>query len=447
MIVNSMVDLVGNTPLLLIPQEVHGLANVELYAKLELLNPFGSIKDRIAVAMLKPLLAEPGLSRKTVIENSSGNTAKALQAICGIHGLSFHLVSALARVREQKDILRVLGATIEEVPNASDCFDPNDPHDPQFVLERRMAESPDRFYFTSQFTNELNLQAHHETTGEEIVADLGHVDFLFAGVGTAGSSSGVIKSIRRLNPSAQLVGLTARRHDTIPGIRSKDELWENGIFKSSEYSQLLDVSSNEAIEGMLVLNRRCGIMAGPSSGANFQGALKTLALVAREDKPIRAVFFACDRVDPYLSYIKERRPDIFGASSYRDPFATLTEDDLLEVPSLTPIEAQEWIRTNQPLIVDTRSPVSFHSGSVPGALNYPLELLKAQCASGVPFDRERPILLVCQRGAYTRPIAAFLRERGLDARNLSSGLAGWRAEGLKVAEFPTPRSEPAHFHV
>ena len=224
-------------------------------------------------------------------------------------------------------------------------------------------------------------------------------------------------------------------------------MWENGIFKADEYSELLDVSSHEAIEGMLILNRRCGVMAGPSSGANYQGALKILRETPRAGAPIRAVFFACDRVDPYLSYIKDRRPDIFGASTHRDPLSLLTEEELFEVPSLTPPEAQAWIRDVQPLIVDTRSPVSFNTGSLPGALNYPLEMLKAQCAAGVPFDRERPILLVCQRGVYTRPIAAYLRQRGLDARNLSSGLAGWRAEGLKMAEYQTAVPVSAHFHV
>jgi cysteine synthase B len=442
MIVDSITELIGNTPLVRIPEAVHGLPHVELYAKLELLNPFGSIKDRVALSMLKPVLSDVRDKKITVIENSSGNTAKALQAICGIHGLSFHLVSALARVREQKEILRILGATIEEVPNASDCFDPNDPHDPQFVLERRMSEAPDRYYFTSQFTNPLNPTAHLETTGDEIVRDLGHVDYLFAGVGTAGSSMGVIRKLREVNAEARLVGLTARRHDTIPGIRSKDELWENGIFQSSEYSELVDVSSREAIEGLLVLNRRCGILAGPSSGANYQGALKVLSTLASAEKPIKAVFFACDRVDPYLSYIKVRRADLFGMGASSESLSDLTDEEVNEAHSMTPREVLSWLETARPLIIDTRSTVAFMAGSLPYAMNYPLDALKAQLSSGVPFNRHTPLLLVCQRGVYTRPLAAYLGRAGFDARNLSEGLGGWRNAGLPLVRpdyAPDPR--------
>ena len=426
MIVNSIVELIGNTPMMKIPDSIHQVKNLSLYVKLEMCNPFGSIKDRVALEMLKPLIDDRGeRTDLTIVENSSGNTAKALQSLCNLYGMKFHLVSALAKVREQKDILKILGASIEEVPSASDCFDPNDPNDPQFVLERRVAEHPDTFYFTSQFTNPLNPKAHRCTTGEEIVRDLGRVDYFVGGVGTAGSTSGVVARLREENPACKLVGITARRHDSIPGIRSIDELWENGIFSPKEYDSLLEISSLEAIDGLLLLARKCGLLAGPSSGANLIGAIRYLQSQPTSDVPRNAVLFACDRVDPYLSYIRERRPDIFGITGERNLLSELSEEEIATAPSLSPKDALEWITNEGPLIVDTRSGFAFRQGSLPLAMNYPLEDLKRTLMHAIPFSRRTPLLLVCQRGVYTKAIAAYLSLKGYDARSLDGGLASW----------------------
>jgi cysteine synthase B len=180
MIVQSICDLIGDTPLMEISRDIHQLQNIRLYCKLELLNPFGSIKDRIALSMLSPVLSRLTNEQSTVVENSSGNTAKALQGICNINGIKFSLISGLTRVREQKEILKLMGATIEEVPNASDCFDPNDPNDPQYLIEQRIAAEPGHYFFTSQFTNPENPKTHREKTGTEILADLNRVDCLYS---------------------------------------------------------------------------------------------------------------------------------------------------------------------------------------------------------------------------------------------------------------------------
>ena len=110
----------------------------------------------------------------------------------GRHGVKVKIVSGLSKVQEQKDIIHFLGADLEEFAAANDCFDPNDPNDPQFLIEKAVQESPDKIFFTSQFTNEKNTQIHKETTGQEIVSDLGKVDYYFGGLGTTGSSRGII---------------------------------------------------------------------------------------------------------------------------------------------------------------------------------------------------------------------------------------------------------------
>ena len=436
MIATSIHELIGGTPLLEIPRTVHGLKNVRLYAKLELLNPFGSIKDRIAKAMLAPHRERLREHGATVVENSSGNTAKALQALCSIDGIPFSLVSGLTRVKEQRDILRLMGASIEEVPNASDCFDPNDPNDPQYALERRAAESPNQVFFTSQFTNQQNPRAHAETTGQEILSDLPTVDFLIAGVGTAGSSCGTADTLRRSNPELKLIGLTARRHDFIPGIRSAEELWENGVFRRDAYHQLLAVSSRDAIEGMATLIRRCGIPAGPSSGANLYGALEYLRSIDSElTREHSAVLFACDRMESYISYVKERRPDMFGLEGDGKLWHDLSEEEIAEAPLLTVRQLRALMRDTSPLLVDTRSTVAYSLEHLPGTLNYPLEDLQRILRTSVPFPRERTIVFVCQHGVFTRPLAAHLSQRGFNAFSLEGGYRAWLAapEDARVA--------------
>jgi len=426
MIIKTIRELIGNTALIEIPGHVTGLRNIHLYAKLELFNPYGSIKDRVAEAMLVPHIPTLKKNNASVVENSSGNTAKALQALCGAEGISFSLVSGLTKVPEQRDILRLMGASIEEIANASDCFDPNDPNDPQYALERRAAESRERVFFTSQFTNPANPAAHEATTGREILRDLPQVDFLIAGVGTAGSSSGTAAALRKANASMQLIGLTARRHDYIPGIRSAEELWENGIFYRDQYSELIDISSKDAIDGMLTLIRKCGIPAGPSSGANLSGALRYLRAIDSEvDAPRVAVFFACDRMESYLSFVKERRPDIFGLRETGRSWHNLTHEEVDEAPTVSAAELKMGLDGQRLLVIDTRSTVVYSLGHIPSSINYPLETLKSLFQSGVPFPRDIYLVFVCQYGIHTRPIAAMATQMGFRAASLAGGYRSW----------------------
>ena len=197
MIYERITDLIGNTPLLKIPPEVHGLKNIDLYAKLEMMNPFGSVKDRIAWAMIQDDIEEIKAKGQTIFENSSGNTAKALQAIAGTYGVKTKLVTSLAKVEVVKEIVLMLGAEIEEIMGGSECFDPNDPNDPQYLIAKMVKEDPDKVYFSSQFTNPKNPDVHYRTTGKEIVDDLGHVDYFFGGLGTSGSTLGVAKRLEK----------------------------------------------------------------------------------------------------------------------------------------------------------------------------------------------------------------------------------------------------------
>ena len=427
MIAERVTDLIGNTPLLKIPAEITGLKNIDLYGKLEMMNPFGSLKDRIAWAMLKDDLPSIIANRQKVFENSSGNTAKALNAILNSYGVPFKLLGGLKKVEEQKDIIFVLGGEVEEFAGVSDCFDPNDPNDPQYLIEKAVKESNGTIFFTSQFSNDKNPRVHEETTAREIFDDLGPIDFLIGGLGTTGSTLGITRFFKGHNPQFKTVGLVSKQGDFIPGIRALDQLWEAGLYEEGKYEHTFDVAEKDALDAMVFLNRSLGLLCGPSSGGNYAGAmsyLKTIDGSLAERKT--AVFIVCDRVEWYLSYIKARMPELFGED--RKPDSLFHFDfDGNDASMVLPIAgANDWIDSHDPVIVDIRSSLAYNVQSIPGSLNIPIDIFEKLIDGQTPFPKDRPVLLACAVGEKTRRHAAYLRQRGYKAYTLEDGMLGWR---------------------
>jgi cysteine synthase B len=129
-------------------------------------------------------------------------------------------------------------------------------------------------------------------------------------------------------------------------------------------------------------------------------------------------------MESYISYVKDRRPDIFGLETQRRMWYDISEDEILEAPALSVEELR--VRTSS-LVVDTRSTVAFELEHIPGALNYPLEDLERVMRSGVPFPSGTELVFVCQHGILTRPLAAFLYQKGFSAYSLEGGYRAWRA--------------------
>lgn len=433
-IVNCITELIGNTPLLKIPDKVHGLKKIDLYAKLEYFNPFGSVKDRIAWQILKSELSTLSEGKKTLIENSSGNTAKAVAALAGMWGVPFRLVSAMAKVEETKDMLRLMGVQIQEVPSAVECFDPNDPNDPNFIIEREVAQAKGKLFFTGQFFNQKNPEAHYETTGKELLDALPRIDYLCAGLGTSGSTLGIARRIRERDPNMVSVGITSGSSDFIPGIRTISQMKDYGFFDPTSYNGMVTVESSEALDGMLSLIRSCGVLCGPSGGANYAGALKYLRSVddGLTDRA-RAVFIACDRTEWYISYIKQRRPELFGGREKRNALTSLTDAAIASAPVLPLEGAPAWIEERRALVIDIRSPLAFEMGSIAGALNIPTEALETLVQSRVPFcGTERPVLFVCPIGEQSKRYAAQMTKHGAAAYSLEGGLQAWRGKGYAL---------------
>ncbi|GGU70186.1 hypothetical protein GCM10010211_39800 [Streptomyces albospinus] len=443
---DSITEAIGNTPLVRIDPAVHGLRHIDLYAKLELLNPFGSVKDRAAWNMARAGLADAVAHGSQVVELSSGNTAKALAVIAGMHGLSFKSVTNRMRIPEIKDLLLLLGAEIEELPGQSECLDPTNTDDPLTLFHRELSEPGHSYLHTDQYFNDRNTEAHTTGTGPEIVKDLdGRApDWFIACVGTAGSSTGVARVLREHDPHVRVVGLVAGKADFIPGIRTLDEVHEVGLFAPETYDTMESVSSDEAIEGMLTLARRCGILAGPTGGAAYYGTVRHLRawddeLTASQDGAAAngprksAVFIVCDRIESYLGYTRQRRPDLFRLPPRRNAVADLTTAEIAAAGAIDTHDAQKWIVQDRPLVVDLRSPFAYAALHIEGSINIVDELFEELVRGGLPFGKQQPVLLVCPVGEQSARYAALLSRMGHpDVRSLSGGVIAWRDAGAPL---------------
>lgn len=433
MLYKSVTELIGNTPLIEISKEITKLKNINVYAKCELYNPFGSLKDRAGYAMLKDEIQKLKENNMTVIESSSGNTAKAIQIICSMNGIPFKTVTNRIKIPETKEVLKVAGAEIEELPGLSECPDPTDPNDPVAYIERIVSENPNKYYHTNQYTNLKNPKVHYEHTGKEIYDDLGKVDYFFGTLGTTGSSRGTIEYLLEKNKNLKKIGIIAEKGDTIPGIRNKDEMYEVGIFNKSLYDEIVLVNSDEAIEEMLVLNRKCGILGGPTSGAAFKGTLKYLREIDDKlNEPTNAVFIACDRMEWYMSYIKKRRPEIFDSEIKRETIRTLTEEDMKYAKTIDVNNAEEWIEKNNPIIIDLRGNLAYKNGHIANAINITDIFFEDLVDNGTPFSKENSVLLVCSIGDKSKKFSSLLNKKGMNVYSLENGMTAWRENSLPL---------------
>jgi cysteine synthase B len=434
MLVRHVSELIGNTPLFEIPSEIHGLKNINLFAKLELLNPFGSVKDKSAWNVLKDDIKQIAAEGKTVIESSSGNMAKAMQLICSIHDVPFKIVTNRIKVREVKQILQLLGAQLDELPGLSECPDPTDPNDPVTFIEQIMSANPGKFFHTSQYTNEKNIHAHYESTGKEILADLNKVDYFIGGLGTTGSTRGAGALLKENNSQLKNVGVIASKGHLLPGIRNVDEMYEVGLFRKDFYDDIVEVNIDESIDAMLMLIRKCGILAGPTGGGSLAAAFKYLRPIdSKLTEKKNAVFIVCDRVEWYLSYLQKIRPELFSLSVKADSVRALNQNDINAAPEVSVDEAEQWLNsTPQPFIIDMRGSLAFKASRIPGSINIPTDTLEDMSDMGVPFSNGHKVLFVCPTGDQSKRYAAHFAKQGINCASLKGGFVSWRDTNKKT---------------
>ena len=294
MVNESVLDLIGNTPMV----DVSVLSpkpSVRLVAKLENQNPFGSVKDRIAKAMIeaaeKDGRLQPG---QRILEPSSGNTGIALAAIAQIKGYPITILMPTSVSVERRQMLQIFGADIVLTPGEEGS-------NGAVRRAQEMAEKHPEWCFLYQYGNDANPRAHYETTGPEVLRDCPEITHFVAGLGTSGTLMGTGRYLREHKPEVKIIAIEPPLGERVEGLRNLEDGYIPPVFENWNGFELLDrkrvVRPRESIEWTRRLVAQTGIFAGLSSGASLAGAIK----VANEIDEGTVVFIVCDGGWKYLS--------------------------------------------------------------------------------------------------------------------------------------------------
>ena len=282
---------------------------VRLYAKLEFMNPTGSVKDRVAKYLIEDLERSGRLRPDSIIlEPTSGNTGIALAMIARRKGYQVVVVMPANVTRERRQLLELFGAEIIDSPGELGS-------NGAVAMAKRLAAADPRFVMPYQYGNPANPRAHEETTAAEIIADCPEVDVFVGGLGTGGTLVGVSRGLRRHNPNVKIYAAEPLPGDAVQGLRSLDEGFIPEIFDPSAIDGKFLVSNAESIAALRDLTEREGIFAGVSSG----GVLVAAARVAETMDHGTIVALLPDGGWKYLS------EDIWGrdVDAERDEIASL----------------------------------------------------------------------------------------------------------------------------
>jgi [CysO sulfur-carrier protein]-thiocarboxylate-dependent cysteine synthase len=294
--VSSLLDLIGNTPLVELRQL--SPAGRTIVAKLEGQNPTGSIKDRVALAMVEAADLQPG---QELLEPTSGNTGISLALVAKLKGLKLTCVMPDNATPERRALLELYGAMIVDSPGAEGS-------NGAVRLAQELAARDDRYVMLFQYGNEANPRAHYEGTGAEIVRDLPRVDALVAGLGTGGTLMGTGARVREAFPDVQVVAAEPLPGDPVMGLRSLEDGYVPPILDVSKLDRKLLVSNDEAAAAARALLDREGLFAGVSAGAVVhvawriaeelpEGAVVVAVLADGGWKYLSASFWSGDEID------------------------------------------------------------------------------------------------------------------------------------------------------
>jgi len=297
--VQSVLDLVGSTPVV----DVSALSprpNVTILAKLEGRNPAGSVKDRVALSLVRAAERDgrliSGRDNQILIEPSSGNTGIALAMVCRMRGYHLKVVMPTNVSPERRQLLLAWGAEIIDSPGTEGS------NGAVRMAQSIAAENPD-WVFLYQYANPANPMAHYESTGPEILADVPEVTHFVAGLGTSGTLMGVGRYLKEHKPGVQIWAVEPPSGEMVDGLRSLDDGFIPPIFIDNHGVDLLDrkvvVRPRESIEWTRVMTE-VGLFVGISSGAIMAGAVKCAQTIP-EDQTATIVTIVCDDGWKYLS--------------------------------------------------------------------------------------------------------------------------------------------------
>jgi cysteine synthase len=295
----NIADHVGNTPMVQLTRTAP--EGVELFAKLEMFNPGGSVKDRIGVAMIEAAEAdgiiEPG--RTTIVEATSGNTGIALAFVCAARGYDLVLTLPQGMSREREGLLRLYGAQVQVTESLGGMSE-------AVAAAQALARDPDA-WLPDQFSNPANPEAHRRSTGPELWDALdGRVDYFVAGVGTGGTITGAGSYLKERNPALRLVAVEPAASAVLSGMPPGPHKIQGigaGFVPPVLDRELLDeviaIDDEDAIETARLVARREGVLAGISCGAALAGALQVAA--REEARGARIAVVLPDSGERYVS--------------------------------------------------------------------------------------------------------------------------------------------------
>jgi cysteine synthase B len=296
---HSLLEQIGNTPLLHLPHVGREFPNIEFYAKAEWFNPGGSVKDRPALSMIQAGIAngrlEPG---KTIIDATSGNTGIAYAMIAAAMGYPVKLCLPESASDERKRILRAYGAELVITPGAEGT-------DGAIRRVREIATAePDLYYYPDQYSNAANWQAHYRTTAKEIWEQTGgELTHFVAGLGTSGTFVGTTRRLRELNPEIRSISLQPdSSFHGLEGWKHMPTALRPAIYDETLADDNLTVRTEEAYRVVKRLAREEGLLVSPSSAAALVGCFTLARGIPKGERAVIVTVFP----DSAAKYLTER---------------------------------------------------------------------------------------------------------------------------------------------
>ena len=292
MINEDILQTIGNTPLVRI-NRLNPNKNTVIYAKLEGLNPTGSIKDRIALSMIQQAEISGKLTKgKTIIEPTSGNTGVALAMIGSLRGYEVEIIMSSAVSVERRQMIQAFGGKVTLTDGKLGT-------DGAIRKAREMVkENPEKYFMPDQFSNEFNKIVHYRTTGEEIWKQTkGKIDYFVSALGTSGTIMGVSKVLKEHNPDIKIVCAHPVKGHYIQGLKNMEEAIVPSIYDPSQIDITIMVETEVAYEMTRQIVSQEGIFVGMSSGAAMYAAVE----IAKRIASGTIVVIFPDRGEKYLS--------------------------------------------------------------------------------------------------------------------------------------------------
>ena len=304
----SIIDAVGNTPLVRLRKVTSDVPDVEVWAKLEFANPGGSVKDRPALRMMLDALADGRLTRdKILIDSTSGNTGVAYSIFGAALGIRIRLVMPSNVSKARKDIAKSFGTEIV-------YSDPMEGSDGAIRLARDLvAKDRDTYFYPDQYSNPSNWRAHYDGTGVEILAALGdRLTHFVAGLGTTGTMMGTTRRLKEDgDPRRPIECVAIEPADALHGLEGLKHMASSlvpPIYDPKVPDRILAITTEDGWDMADRLAREEGLHVGHSSGANVVGALQLAREAQKSGRGGCVVAIICDRGDRYFAPMKwERR--------------------------------------------------------------------------------------------------------------------------------------------